>query len=865
MLKHKHIWGIAAAVILTVIAAHAFFLYQWTNDTYMAGPNDGLNQMGPFKQLLYDHYTSGEFFYSFQLGLGGSMFTQLGYYYSTNLFFYFQIAAVYTLELLGLIREPDAAFWTEAVIFISMVRMTLVSFLTYACFRYMKLSRVPALTGALLYATCVMYFRHAAFWEFFADAFIWLPLLVYGVEKIIREKKPLLFIFALAATVFSNFYFSYIVLIFIGIYILARWLIRLGPGETKIGKQILYFGGSSLLGFGIGLTGFFAGVYGYFNNYRPDFEQEIVLFDNTSNILLDSRFLIVPTIFLVFAAWKQLYKDPRFVLFTILALLFIVFHYSPLMGSVFNGLSAPRNRFEYIAAFLLAGAVAAGVQHIRKLDWRELVPSLIFATGMYVLFYLWDDDFSIDHWSGWLTPGMIIISLAAFIVTTLTDVRGKRIITAVFAIMTSVVVANQYQYEKLFERGSMNETTQEFLMSEDYMDADQIELLDEAAQEDPDALSRTTWIKDPQRTNTPLYLDFYGAGAYSSILNEELLMFYYNDLQIDLGRESISRYSDFGRRANIYSLLRGEYAMFEKDGDENVPYGFTPFVENDDYIIYQNENVLPFVRTTDQVYAYEDAKEAAPLAKEHAMLNGVILENPDAAADFPQEESVITRENVEAVNGTYENEMLTVTGEEGGLNIIVPENEDVEEYYVDFLLRQEPGVGFFRMNVNEFETSRKARDSLYRTDENDLTIRVENPEDNVIEIRMPEGEYHLEDLAVYGETYEQLNEASAQAEDITRKVEVDGNEVDAVIENDAGDTYAVMPIPYEKGWRAKVNGERVPVEKANGAFTAVPLEEGENNLSLTYYPPYFWWMTAVSVVSLILAVLWGVKRRRKQY
>ena len=246
------------------------------------------------------------------------------------------------------------------------------------------------------------------------------------------------------------------------------------------------------------------------------------------------------------------------------------------------------------------------------------------------------------------------------------------------------------------------------------------------------------------------------------------------------------------------------------------------------------------------------------------MLNGVILENPEEAAEFPQEESVINSENVETVNGsTYENEMLTVNGEEGGLDITVPENENVEDYYVDFLLRQKPGVGFFRMNVNEFETTRKARDSLYRTDENDLTIRVENPEDNVIEIRMPEGEYHLEDLSVYGETYEQLNEADAWAEENARDVDVNGNEVDAVIENDTGDAYAVMPIPYEKGWRAKVNGEGVPIEKANGAFTAVPLEEGENNLSLTYYPPYFWWMTAVSVVSLILAALWGIRKRRR--
>lgn len=39
------------------------------------------------------------------------------------------------------------------------------------------------------------------------------------------------------------------------------------------------------------------------------------------------------------------------------------------------------------------------------------------------------------------------------------------------------------------------------------------------------------------RNNTPLFEGFQGMSVYSSILNQHLLNFYWNDLQIDMGRK----------------------------------------------------------------------------------------------------------------------------------------------------------------------------------------------------------------------------------------------------------------------------------------------------------------------------------------
>ena len=156
--------------------------------------------------------------------------------------------------------------------------MTLVILLTTYVFRYMSLRTIPSFIGAALYGASVIYFRHVSYWEFFADAFLFVPLLILGIEKIIREQKPGWFIFAIAATMFNNFYFAYISFIFAGIYILVRWLISLQKEETGKLQQLKLYVMSVVLGMGAASISFVPTLYAYFHNYRPAFNQETSAF-----------------------------------------------------------------------------------------------------------------------------------------------------------------------------------------------------------------------------------------------------------------------------------------------------------------------------------------------------------------------------------------------------------------------------------------------------------------------------------------------------------------------------------------------------------------------------------------------------------
>ncbi|WP_181291306.1 YfhO family protein [Shouchella clausii] len=848
--------------VLFAAAAHAFFFYQSANGQFMVGPNDGTAQMLPFKQFLYSLYSEGSFFYSLQFGLGGGIFSQLAYYFATSTVFFLTFLVIYSGEVLGLFADPDTVlFWGQAAVFVNAFRLAAVVFITSLVFCYMNIKAKYAFIGAVLYGGSVMYFRHAAFWEFFADAYLWLPLLVLGVEKIIREQKPWWLIAAIALSLVNNFYFAYMNFLFIGLYALLRFFFPLSNHESSIKQQLRLYIPSVLIGFLIGAIAFIPAVYGYVNNYRPAFTDPIKWVELHDNVFYTSRLLILPAIFIFCLFARSLYKQKPFRFFAFMALLFVAFHYSPMIGSVFNGFSAPQYRFQYMGSFLLAAAVAFALPSLKTLAKRDFWIAFFLTGFAFALSYLLGYETSSLFQSG--QAYLLMISAVLTLVLLLFVQKHPKVWMPLLLVSLAVLqlgLANIYQKERLYENGNLHNTSAAFLQSHEYDHDAQQELLAETVDERP--LSRVEWVAD-FRNNTPLVQDFHGTSAYSSVLNKHLLFFYYHDLQIDMNRESVSRYSGFGDRANLHSLFQVKYKLADQHKETPIPYGFSEVANNDRYTLYENENVLPFARVSSSTYSEDQLSSLSILDREHAMLEGIIVEPGLETAEFTsQAQNRINEAEIEAVGGTYENGRLTVTEEIGGLDIYIGERDESEiDDYLSFYLRNNSETApLFQLTVNEFKTSRKSRESIYRTDVNHITIRV--AANDVLSLRVPEGSYTLDELALYTETYRHLDEAVATSEDIP--VQLSSREISIDYNNDEDNNVLAIPVPYEKGWEVEVNGEKAELLKVNYAFLGVPLQAGENHIVFSYWPPFFRLSALLTATGLLLAAGWAIARKKQR-
>lgn len=488
---------------------------------------------------------------------------------------------------------------------------------------------------------------------------------------------------------------------------------------------------------------------------------------------------------------------------------------------------------------------------------------LISAVLAVLLYWSQVRRFSLDISDHAYLPILLLLGLtiAAFFAA---KARLKGAVSAVYGVilLTAVLTANTYEKYALSEGGKIYTVSHTFMTGPDYKGKEQAELIQRLKEKDPDPFARLDWMNGVFN-NTPIIYGFNGFSVYSSILNRNLLSFYWNDLQIDMGRESVSRYATLGNRANLYSLLYGKYYMTEKTNEAGVPYGFKKIMESSRYAVYQNQYVLPFVRTADRVYNEDDLKKAPALARERAMLDGIVTEsNTTKTKKAPEAENIIRQAEIAPQHADYRDGILTVNEDGGGL-IITPHGAaaDGGDYYVSFYLMNKAKDQGFTLKVNDYTTTRKSNQSIYKTGVNDLTVRV--PKTKNIQIRLPKGSYQLDRLALYEERYATLKNAYQKAEkEPPADLSWRGNTLHISYENKTRAPYIMLPIPYEKGWELKINGRQEQIEKADYSFIGFKAQKGKNDIQLTYYPPYFKPAAAISVISLVFAVIY-VRRQKK--
>ncbi len=74
------------------------------------------------------------------------------------------------------------------------------------------------------------------------------------------------------------------------------------------------------------------------------------------------------------------------------------------------------------------------------------------------------------------------------------------------------------------------------------------------------------------------------------------------------------------------------------------------------------------------------------------------------------------------------------------------------------------------------------------------------------------------------------------------------------------DAYLFMSIPYDAGWTVKVNGQVVQPELVGGCLMAIPVQQGENAVELSYCSPMLVQGAAVSVVAWLGMLAFMVAR-----
>lgn len=846
--------------VTLAVVGHSYIIYRFIHDGVLfTGPNDGMEQMVPIQMYLFDNWHHGNFFYASDFGLGGDFFSDLSYYFSTNIIFIINVIVIVLLKTFITLDTTHIMFWMTNALIVSIFKSAIAMLATYLYVRYIALNKKIAVLAAFIFVISPIYFRFTVYWPFFSDVFIWLPLLFWSIERFLKSGKIGFFIIIVAITLINNFYFAYYQLLTGLIYLTIRLVFRHQADIIPRFKSFMSLFIASVIGLGCSLPFFFPAIQSFFNNRRTPFDGNVDLFEpfnQNTNVFYDNYLIVILFITGQALLSFKLYKHYYFKLFAISTLILICASFVPFIDQIFNGFSAPQKRWHYLIAFNSAVLIGLYVKYFRTISIPNYIFSSVISLSIIGLSAWYYDD--VVAWV-WFAP---IVSLIGFLILLINESHIKLKLTHLFVLsimiltvlVSTVFIRNQIYFEDHVKRANayfvnaslFNTPLQQQLVK----DMNTHKLEDE----------RIDWRVNEQ-DNTPMYQQFKGLSIYSSIFDHNILDFYYDELKINMKEESVSRYQSTNGRQNMSSLFSIKYLMVKRY-QHNIPAYFKKIKNDGQYEIYENTLNLPSVRVSNKKYNSNDLHN--PIDKEHAMMDGVILNNKGASytAKAPNllNQTRITYKDID----NKRNHQIHASKNDSHVQIHIPKH--LRQRYHDFYLTIKVKRGLpdsnFSVQINNYTNNRLYNNSTYRTGVDTQLYRTQPDKNGNINVGLsPTGNYYLDIQSLHGENYNHLKSAYAKQNNDGHYTDIKNGVKVKLGPHEKG--IATINIPYREGMTAYVDNKKIKPLNVNYMMTGVPVSKDSKEIIIKYRPKYWYTVTAISIIFIIGSLSWFMRMRYK--
>ncbi len=252
-------------------------------------------------------------------------------------------------------------------------------------------------------------------------------------------------------------------------------------------------------------------------------------------------------------------------------------------------------------------------------------------------------------------------------------------------------------------------------------------------------------------------------------------------------------------------------------------------------------------------------------------VNGTTLKNrTENVAAKLKAESVSTSDDVEIVGNQI------IIGSGGGSISFDFEGEPNSETYIvltgDMIAEKDASDHFIEMTVSTGDSSKnyRFRADTYATGQAERVYSIgyhEKRTKHVIWTFENAGTITFDDIAVYSQSMDTYEErVNALKENSLENAHVDKNTVTGTITADS-DKVLVLSIPYQSGWTAYVDGEEVPLYRANYQYMGLNISKGTHEIRLHYRIPGLKMVAILTgaglVIFLVIIILNLILKRRR--
>lgn len=868
----------ACTAAIMIVVYYCYDLIPFGDGTILR--MDLYHQYGPLFAELYERVTNlDSFLYSWTSG-GGSSF--LGNFYN-----YLSSPTLIFMLILG------HKNMTEAISLMVLTKAMTASF-TFSYFLSKRFDNKTPLVSAfgVLYA-CSGYFI-AYYWNvMWLDAFYLFPLVMLGIEKLVKERKMKLYTITLALTLITNYYMGFMVCIFSVLYFIYTYFCNYDFTETYLGKlakrekgfkNFITWGLSNLRNskfFDCGVRFAFSSigaallscfmllpVYNILQNcsatsgtWPEEFKTYFSIFDFLANHLacldptirssgtdvLPNVYCGILTVMLVplFIFSNKVSLKEKIFSIGILGVMFASC-YTNYLNFVWHGLHFPNDlpyRFSYMYSFLLLVFAFRAITFIKEYTARQII-GVGTATIFFIILVQEIGSKNFSETGVWISIAFIgIYCLALGILRSDKYPAVAAAALVLCSVCAEYTVANTNNY-------SMDQNKTNYVS--DYDDFQEIkDMIDEYEGNESYRMELTSL----RARMDPCWYYYNGISTFSSMAYEKV-----SNMQYHLGMFSnyINSYT-YNRQTPVYnSFFALDYIVDNYTGSsaEMNPDLYTALFSVDKYTAYENNYQLPIAFRVNEEIAYWSHDNSNPFEVQSEL--------------FGSATGIHTVFN--------DMEVTKVSGSGASCNDFSFSDSGCYPYTVDGSLASASLT--FKLKVLEsgnayvyFKTSGNTVDSITYTLQNGTAI-TQNVDTKpyimdlgyleageTVNIYAPISEGTDGYVYLYAVT---LDEPSFEMgyeilkSDSMNVTKFEETEIEGTV-NASANGILYTSINYDTGWSVYIDGEKVSNENivsiGDGALLGVRISEGEHTVKFKYTPDGLVAGSVISAVTLILMLL----------
>lgn len=899
--QRKYCYGVYTLMFLLMcIVAFLPFFTEGKSFVWGAGVEDGLSQH--FSALAYYGEALREFFrnllaghpklvmWDMSLGYGADILSTLNYY-----------AIGDPLNLLyGFVSPKNTETMYD---FMILLRMYLagITFIMYA--RKMKKRSYGTVIGALVYVFSGFCFRLGLRHPFFINPIIYFPLLCLGIEKIYQRERPYVFIFAVCVSAMSNYYFLYMLTIFAVIYAWIRFYKYTEENKMKnFCLTILKFGMYYTLGIAMAAVILLPSVIGFLGNGRygkgVDWKSLIVYpgkyyllfienFIGYGNMGSNTNagYLPIVGIVVLFTLFSQRMKHKKYRAAFIASIIALIL---PIFGYAFNGFSYANNRWAFALSFIVALLTAEMYPRLFVMSKRQQIgigAGIIIYTVFCIIVNASGEEI-LKNKGIMAACGLIaVFYILLLIFQRLGYDTQKRIVRVSMAILLliSVGVHGYYRFDP-----------KEYAYTQEFMDQGQAyRTLKE------DNIRMLSKANDPSVYR--VHAEGYRYKNYGLINHLNTISGYYSITAKcvtdtikgydTLGMQYADKYKGVDQRLGLLSLAGVKYitvahnSQVAKDVSSmgDVPYGVEKLRKKGNITLYKNKYALPFAYAYDSYMTEQQYEQLNGIGKEQAMLAQIILNQHPADKEIQHNEQ---RNGPDIQTISLPETRISSPKGKKYADITVPVEKDKETYLYfknlvyhgkkngddKFILTGRKGTKGILVTQNDVQQKIHIQSTFnpYYFGRKDYIVKINHQTSKAKEkVRLnflSPGEYEFDDISLITVPKKDvLARLKERKENSMKQIQYEGNHFRGVY-HAKKDQILCVTIPYSKGWKATVNGNRTKIYKANGMFMGIIMKKGTQSVKLDYETPGLKigaWISLVAWIGLGIYGLYFEKYRKK--